>query len=321
VPDPKCAENGGLLIPQASGSRCGFAYGPRFNLVNEEEKDQLYANMTHEFSDTLSLFAELGWTKHEVIDNPQSPSYPNLSFPRILPGQAGSPFNVPVVWLGRPLGSDFGSPNAPRENTTIRASLALDGAFNDNWAWNGALTCSESDRDITQPDQVNSRLIAALDGNGGVSGTETFNVFDSSANSQEIIDWISTNSETNRQADLLVCDFVVSGDLFTMNAGPVGFAAGLQYRDESYSEDRNGVATQSLDPDIGEIIPADLTFLGGGFPVDEERTSYAAFAEIQMPLTESIEVNLAIRYEDLDTDSSVDPKASIRWQATDTLIL
>ena len=114
VPDPKCAENGGLLIPQASGSRCGFAYGPRFNLVNEEEKDQLYANMTHEFSDTLSLFAELGWTKHEVIDNPQSPSYPSLSFPRILPGQAGSPFNVPVVWLGRSLGSDFGSPNAPR---------------------------------------------------------------------------------------------------------------------------------------------------------------------------------------------------------------
>lgn len=319
VPDPKCVENAGLLIPQASGTRCGFAYGPRFNLVNEEEKDQLYGNMTHEFSDTLSLFAELGWTKYEVLDNPQSPSYPNLSTPTILPGQAGSPFNVPVVWLGRPLGSDFASPDSPRENTTIRASLALDGAFNDNWSWNGALTYSESDRDITQPDQINSRLNAALVGMGGVSGTETFNIFDSSANSQEMIDWLSTNLETNRKADLLVGDFVVSGDLFTMDAGPVGFAAGVQYRDESYSEERNEVASQRIDPDTGAVIPANVIFLGGGFPVDEERSSYAAFAEIQMPLTESIEVNLAVRYEDLDTESSVDPKASIRWQATDTL--
>ncbi|MEH6515252.1 MAG: TonB-dependent receptor [Halioglobus sp.] len=309
------------MIPQSSGSRCGFAYGPRFNLVNEEERDQLYGSVSHDFGDTLSLIAELGWTKHKVVDNPQSPSYPNLSFPRILPGQAGSVFNEPVVWLGRPLGSDFGSPDSPRENETIRASLALDGAFNDNWSWNGALTYSESDRDIIQPDQINSRLSAALAGMGGVSGTETFNIFDSSANSQEMIDWLSTNSETNRKADLLVGDFVVTGDLFAMDAGSVGFAAGVQFREESYSEDRNEVATQGIDPDTGAIVPADLIFLGGGFPVDEERSSYAAFAEIQLPLTDSIEVNLAVRYEDLDTESSVDPKAAIRWQATDTLIL
>ena len=90
VPDPNCAANGGLIIPQASGSRCGFAYGVRFNVVNEEERDQLYGNITHEFSETLSLTAELGYTHHEVVDNPQSPTYPNLAFPVILPGQAGS---------------------------------------------------------------------------------------------------------------------------------------------------------------------------------------------------------------------------------------
>ncbi|GIR07321.1 MAG: hypothetical protein CM15mP17_12770 [Gammaproteobacteria bacterium] len=53
-------------------------------------------------------------------DNPQSPSYPALSYlspsKAILPGQAGNPFGVPVLWLGRPLGSAFPSPNAPRES-------------------------------------------------------------------------------------------------------------------------------------------------------------------------------------------------------------
>jgi iron complex outermembrane receptor protein len=32
-------------------------------------------------------------------------------------------------------------------------------------------------------------------------------------------------------------------------------------------------------------------------------------------------VNLALRYEDLDTASSVDPKISVRWQAADSLVL
>ena len=29
VPDANCVENNGILIPQASGSRCGFVYGTK----------------------------------------------------------------------------------------------------------------------------------------------------------------------------------------------------------------------------------------------------------------------------------------------------
>jgi iron complex outermembrane receptor protein len=321
VPDPNCDANGGIIVPQASGSRCGFAYGPRFNIVNKEERNQFYGNITHDFSDTLVLTAELGYTDNEVKDNPQSPSYPNLSFPAVLPGNAGSPFNVPVVWLGRPLGSDFGSPNAPRKSETWRAVLGLEGEFNDNWNWNGSVTYSENERTAIQPDTIASRLTAGLNGVGGPNGDTTFNVFDSSANSQEMIDYISVDTKTKRKTDLTVVDFVTTGDVFEMGAGPVGFAAGFQYRGESYSEDRNEIYTQQIDPETGDPIPVDLIFLGGGIPVDEDRDSYAVFAEMQMPLTENLEVNLAVRYEHLDTDESVDPKLSVRWQAMDSLVL
>lgn len=321
VPDPNCASNGGLIIPQASGARCGFFYGPRFNIVNEEERNQLYTNIVHKFSETLTLTAELGYTEHEVVDNPQSPSYPNLAFPVVSPGQAGSPFNVPVVWLGRPLGSDFESPLAPRENETLRAVFELDGAFNENWSWNAALTYSSNDRENIQPDTISSRLSDALAGVGGASGTETFNIFDSSANSAALIDYLSVDTVTNRESDLTVLDFVSTGELFEMEAGAVGFAAGLQYRDESYSVRRNEIYTQTIDPVTGATIPVDLIFLGGGFPLDESRQSYAAFAEMQIPLTENLEMNVAARYEDLETDSSVDPKLSLRWQASDALVL
>jgi iron complex outermembrane receptor protein len=321
VPDPKCTANGGVLIPQASGSRCGFFYGPRFNIVNEEEREQLYGNITHDFSDSLTFIAELGYTHHEVEDNPQSPSYPNLAFPVILPGQAGSPFNVPVVWLGRPLGADFPSPTAKRESDTIRGVLALEGAFNDIWTWSGSLTYSENDRDTYQPDTITSRLNDALAGVGGPNGDETFSPFDSSANSDELIKYISEQTYTNRKTDLLVADFVTAGDLFNIGDRPAGFAAGFQYRDEGYSVKRNDRYTQRPDPETGELIPVDYIFLGGGTPEDESRQAYALFAELQLPLTDNLEVNVAARYEDLDTDSSLDPKISLRWQVLDSLIL
>ncbi|EGG30777.1 TonB-dependent receptor [Aequoribacter fuscus] len=323
VPDPNCVANAGLLSPglAGAGATCGFLYGPRFNIVNEEEKSQLYANLTHELSDTLSMTAELGWTHHEVLDNPQSPSYPNLTFPLIFPGTGGSPFDRPVQWYGRPLGAEAPSPLAPRDSEAIRASLQLDGELNNGWNWMGALTYSENDRVARQPDTIASRLNAAIAGNGGTSGNETFNLFDPSANSQELIDWMSHLTYTNRKTEMTVADFVVSGELFDMAAGPVGFAAGAQWRDESYAVKRDDIYTQTNDPVTGDLIPVDLIFLGGGTPVDVSRDSYALFAEANLPLTDTLEASVAVRYENLSSDSSVDPKLSLRWQATDKLVL
>lgn len=332
VPDPSCVANGGTpgsaFVPEGAygpgtggGSKCGFHYGPRFNIVNEEEKTQLYGNVVHDFSDTTTLTAELGWTRHEVLDNPQSPSYPNLSFPTILPGQAGSPFNVPVRWYGRPLGSEAPSPLAPRQSDTVRASVQLDGEFDSGWSWMGAVTYSENDREVIQPDTVKSRLLSALAGQGGPNGNQSFNPFDPTANSQELIDYISWDSYTNKKADLAVVDYVVSGELFDTAAGPVGFAAGFQWRRESYSVVRDEIYTQTIDPDTGATIPADLIFLGGGLPVDVTRTAYAAFAEANIPLTEKLEASAALRYEHLSSARSLDPKLSLRYQATDWLTL
>ena len=70
VPDPNCIANKGILVPQASGSRCGFVFGPRFNIVNDEEHNQLYASLKTVL--TSGIDAELDYLKAEtdVFDNP-----------------------------------------------------------------------------------------------------------------------------------------------------------------------------------------------------------------------------------------------------------
>ena len=328
IPDANCEANGGILgtpfIPSLGGQKCGFLYGPRFNLVNEEERTNVYAMVSHEMDNGVKVRGELGFAKNEVLDNPQSPSYPALNFPTIAPGQAGSPFNGFVRWYGRPLGAETPSPLAPRNSETLRASLDLSGSLDDgDWDWNASVTYSENDREAYQPDTIASRLTAALAGQGGASGTETFNVFDPSQNSAELIDYISATTYTNRQTELLVADLVVSGPWFDLasTGSTVNLAYGAQFRNERYAVDRNDIYTQRPDPLTGELQDVDLIFLGGGAPVDVSRDSFAAFAEASVALTEALEVNVAARYESLDTDSSFDPKLSLRWQAADEVVV
>ncbi len=327
IPDANCEANGGILsggfVPSLGGQKCGFLYGPRFNLVNEEERTNLYAALTHDMDNGISIRGEIGFAKNEVLDNPQSPSYPALNFPTILPGQAGSPFDGFVRWYGRPLGAEAPSPLAPRNSETLRASLDLSGSLDDGaWDWRASLTYSENDREAYQPDTIASRLTAALAGQGGESGTETFNIFDPSQNSAELIDYISAVTYTNRKTDLLVADLVVSGPWFELDDfGTVNLAYGAQFRNEGYSVNRNDIYTQKPDPITGELQDVDLIFLGGGAPVDVTRDSFAAFAEVSMPLNDSVELNVAARYESLESDSSLDPKISLRWQATDKLVV
>ena len=47
----------------------------------------------------------------------------------------------------------------------------------------------------------------------GASGNLSWNLFDPSANSQELIDYISTAQETWISTDLSVLDYVVTGEL------------------------------------------------------------------------------------------------------------
>ena len=327
IPDANCEANGGILsggfVPSLGGQKCGFLYGPRFNLVNEEERTNVYAAITHDTDSGITVRGEIGFAKNEVLDNPQSPSYPNLSFPTIAPGQAGSPFNGFVRWYGRPLGSEAPSPLAPRNSETLRASLDLSGTLDGGaWDWNASVTYSENDREGWQPDTIKSHLDAALAGAGGESGTETFNIFDPSQNSASLIDYISAETYTKMSTDLTVADLVVSGPWFELdNFGTVNLAYGAQFRHEGFSIARNDISTQQRDSVTGALQDVDLIFLGGGTEPSASRDSFAAFAEVSMPLNDSVELNVAARYESLETESSLDPKIALRWQVSDDVVI
>ncbi len=320
VGDPNCVANKGIIIPQASGFRCGFKYGPRFNIVNDEDHDQLYVSLKTVLESGIEARLDYLSADTEVYDNPQSPSYPALSYlspsNAILPGKGGNPFGVPVLWLGRPLASAFPSPFAPREIEMDRISFGLSGTFENGFDWNFDMTRSAEDNYGRQPDTGTSKLAAAIDGKGGPNGNETFNLFDPSANSQELRDWLRSDQETWTDVVLSVIDFVVTGEI-----GDYSVAAGAQVRNESYDTKRSTNSITEFDAEGNLTKPADMIFLGGGLETAASRRTKAVFAEIATDLSDNLELKGALRYEDLETDSNVDPKISLRYQASDEVIL
>ena len=308
VPDPNCAENGGRL----SGGFCRFLYGTRFNIVNDEDHQKFYfslSNKNHEFTAISSNI--------KVNDNPQSPSYPALSFltRSIQPGEAGSPFNVPVRWYGRPLGGLFPSPLSPKDITQHHINYTYITTV-DNYDIEFSITNSEHENEHNRPDFINSRFLDAIQGNGGPNGDLLWNVFDPRENSRELTSYLQGAEQSNKKGGLTTLDFLASSKY-----SEISFVAGAQISNEQLNITFNELAQVESDEDGKLTKTADLFFLGGGRNIAKSRNKFALFTEAERDFFDVLNLRLAMRYEDYSNDSSFDPKLSLRYQPSEKIAL
>ena len=316
VPDPQCENNGGII----DGSFCKFLYGNRFNIVNDENHSKAYANFSYKNDDYIYEATLIG-SMVKVNDNPQSPSYPALPFlsRKIQPNQGGNPFNVPVTWYGRPLGSEFSSPFSPKDIEQFNLSQKINTNLNETTELDASLTISSHSNDHYRPDIIDSRFLEALNGTTmGQSNGELiyWNIFDSSQNSQELIDYVRGAEVSSKDASLNNLDLI-----FRSEHDGYEIAYGFQYNNEKLKITYDDISTAEFDEDGKIIKSADLFFLGGGINVSKNRNNYAAFFEIQPKPIENLDLKIAGRFEEFKNDSSFDPKFSIKYIVTENITL
>jgi iron complex outermembrane receptor protein len=309
VPDPNCEDNGGIL----DGSFCRFLYGERFNIVNDESHRKIYIKFSKETNSLRHDFHFIS-SKVEVNDNPQSPSYPALPFlsRNIEPGEGGSPFNVPVVWYGRPLGSEFKSPHSPKDIEQFNFNYSLSFLINKKTDAEISITKSEHSNNHFRPDIIDSRFLAAIKGNGGPSGNQTWNIFDSNQNSQSLIDFVRGAEVSSKIADLTSLN-----GIFNTEIRGLGLAYGFQLNRESLDINYDEISRAEFDKDGKLLKTADLFFLGGGINLSKSRNSNAIFFELEKNAYENLDIRLAARYESMKNESSFDPKISFKYMVSD----
>ncbi len=99
-------------------------------------------------------------------------------------------------------------------------------------------------------------------------------------------------------------------DAFELPGGVAAHYFGMEYFDQNYSE------VYDAQSEVGLIGGSAGNSAGG------DRQVWAAFYEVALPIIDDVELNLAARYDDYsDFGDNVAPKASVRWQALDNVVV
>ncbi len=165
--------------------------------------------------------------------------------------------------------------------------------------------------------------------------------FDASvANSDSLIAWMTAQTGSKAVNELLVFEAVFNGETnWELGGGNVGWAAGFQSRNEEYDFTVEDIANRAINPcpfvsqasvDLGHTTTLDcgaggagrLAFLAATDEESTDRTIYGAFAEFALPVSDTLDIQLAFRYEDYGEDDggdTFDPKIAVSWAATDLI--
>jgi outer membrane receptor for ferrienterochelin and colicin len=315
IPDPNCENNGGILL----GGFCKFAYGERFNIINKERHHKAYFNLNSSIEDSYLISNDFNiiYAKVNVLDNPQSPSYPALPFltRNIFPGEGGSPFKNEIKWRGRPLGSNYPSPFSTKDIYQYHMTDSMKFSFSDNDFLDISITHSAHSNLAIRPDIINSRFLEALAGRGGKKKNLSWNLF-SDTNEDELVQYVSGNLVAKKKGSLSSIDGIY---LTTFN--DFDFSAGFQIARDTLDIKYNDLGRIEVDKEGQITKQADLFFLGGGTDVNKSRSKAALFGELNKSISQTLDIRAALRYEDFKNENSLDPKISLRFQPNDIFSL
>ena len=201
--------------------------------------------------------------------------------------------------------------NRTQENTTdnARVLVGFEGNFG-KWDYKAGISRAESSTKtkLTDGYSYTDKLYAAL-------ATGIINPWVGAGQSQteaakQLIESTKFRGDFQHgKTTLTQIDGSVSGELFQLPAGALAMAAGFDLRREGYSFAQDVDATQIL------LSP------GNAALKDASRTVKAVYAELLVPVTKDLEMQLAIRRDDYSlVGATTNPKVAFRYQPTDFLL-
>lgn len=349
VPPGPVTVDGEVVVPPGIVGLCRLDFGTFFNLVPRETRHQGFAQITHEFSDSMEFYGEFAFSRNRAFRN-NTPSFPITTPIPISEDNPFNPFGTDVLFVGRALGQ--GEPfQSTHFSDTWRVQAGIRGDFDFGWDYDLSYTRGINEFDLTAGDQLADEFVEALNGLGGpncnaltgspgVGACQFFNPFGSAltaapgdtvpfettdefgnpvtvqvplVNSQEIINDVTARLRADVESDLTVVDAVTSGDIAEIAGGRMVQAAiGFQFRESRLSQDFGENANNNR-----------FLFLVGNPDFAETRTVWAGFTELYVPLLEQLDLQLAVRYEDFSDGlgSTIDPKAALVYRYNDEFAL
>lgn len=354
--DPSCGTfnegypghgEGKYTIPSGvpRGNLCLFEYTKQFAYSTEEKNYNLYNSISWEATDWLRLNATLNNSYRITMGRTTSTTAVSGNNREVLFVPADHPANpygfdvVPWNWrlftesyTHRPsyIEDSGGSRAFEGHDQLNRMKFSAEYDITDTWTGYTYYSAQES-KGMNDSYSVHlGHLQNALLGRGGPNGDEYWNPFGSAdprspfyvegvtSNSVELTEML-TEKDKNRVTDrdeLRIFETVLTGELFQVPAGAVQTAFGYQWRDLEENSFANPFDAAGLDYNtvVGAPLPNDETY------VSEVR---AAFMEFQVPILETMDLQLAVRHEEFKDFGleATTPKVALRYEVIPSLAL
>jgi len=327
-----CADKG------STGRDLRFDRGTTRSLVSDVDRINLYGHFTHEINDDLEFFSEAIYYSAQAERTREQTHNLTAQRFKISADAFYNPFGEEVTLRKiRPINT--GVRNVEVEDTSFRLLAGVKG-FSGDWDWESAALYSEAETNDMANRVQASAFQAAIN---STNASTAYNVFaggdinspNTSGNialvDQSITDQFIVDVHRDSKTSLALVDFKASNsDFFEVAAGSVGLAVGVEYRRETFEDDRDALLDNSspfIDAITGNFLSGSDVM--GSSPTDDSdasRNVTSAYAEMIVPLIDSgsqyAEMQVAARYENFsDVGDALKPKIALFWQPVEWLSL
>ncbi len=334
--DPWCTDpnTGGIYSgsqPFPSGA-CRFSYQQRNPVKPRSRVTLLHADAEYYLAPEHTLYFE-GRYYQQGTERFGIASFPITTGSLIVPADNPyNPFGVDTTFSGRLLGNQ--SPDRIEEvdldafHFVAGAEGALPGLA--NWNYNVSAVYSREDYTLHTSDTDLIAAQNALNGFGGpdcqvspfgtpaaseLPGEGNCVYFSPFGRDQQLNDPrtdynVLTPYSRSEESELRYVEAVITGDLFKLSGGSVGFALGGQVREEY-----TAIALDSA------VVNGRFGFTGKSLPGEGKRTIKSVFSELYLPIFPTLDAQVAARYESYGLFDTFDPKVGVNWRPFDWIAL
>ena len=315
--------------------RCRFIYPATLDNLPDSEKGDLFARLSYNLNNDHQLYAEASYARNHSIGriapvpidasaghvNPVTGEYPHFAFP------VSSPYFPTALLTGLGFAAPFDTiPGMPGMTEVALRALPVGNRINDNtndqvrlvgglrgalagWDYDAGISYSRAAGDLNYRGYVNEpRFLAAL-------ATGKINPFgpNDAAGTALLNTTLMEGPMRQSTSTTASIDGKASRDLMPMGGGQMALAVGFDVRRE-----------EANDRPVNDEYRQGLHIGGEGTVPQTKaaRTVLALFTELSLPLAKGLEASLAARYDHYsDFGSSVNPRATLRWQPAKAVLL
>lgn len=292
------------------------------NAVSPVERTTVSLLGNYEVSGSVSFFTEAIYT-HRETNQIATPATLQTYY---QPGVGRVNFNIPASHPTNPTGQSIRLDRRRlvetdvrdtfQETDTWRVVMGFQGDINEDWSWDvsankGRNTAIDGSTNVANLQRVYETLFSC--NNVTVPCADYLGVGDIS---QEAIDYIMFTQRDTGGNEQESINANISGFLFNLPAGRIGFAAGAEHRKDKGWRDPDPLVVVNI-ANTNQRQP-----VSGAVEVDEVYTEVAIPLLAGLPLVEKLETNLAARYSDYDLfGNDTNYKAGLIWTLNDQIKL